>query len=660
MKDSRRVRNIVRIIIILAGGILTAALGLACYLFSFAEPLQRLSYDLPFRVRGAIETPEAVLVYLDDQSTEQLQQSDIWDRGLHTKLLDRLTRDKARLVFYDIVFNQPSSDSATDTAFAEGIKRQGNVILGAALDRTEQAGIRQERVIPPIKLLRNAAAGWGLLVLRPIDPDYGVRQIDRGTPDVPTATWRGAEVLGIRNTFGPQEPPRWINYYGPSDTFTSVNFARAVEPAGVPPDFFKNRIVLIGGRSALGYRGSRRDEFLTPYGDFSPGLEIHATILLNLLHHEWLTRIPPQREIAIVATIGLVVGIGLSLMRPSFALVVALLTIAALTAIECNLIWQHRLWFGWLVPAAVEIPYGLVWSVGSQYLLESKRRKQLRRAFGYYLSPEMADRIANSDFDLSPGGKVVEVTVVFTDLENFTTLSENLDPREVSKILTDYFSQTTRCILENRGTIIKYVGDAVFAAWGAPLEEPAHALRAAETACRLRSLTELEVRGVKLRTRVGIHSGPGLAGNLGSAYRFDYTVIGDAVNLASRLESLNKYLHTQVLISDAVYGQLGDRFVTRRLGEFLVAGKTRSVILHELYCSRSDLRGNWDWITVFEEGVKRFQMKDFDAARHAMDRTREMRDGRDGPAEFYLRKITTLQANGCGDDWKGVLEFSEK
>jgi adenylate cyclase len=648
------------VIIVLAGGILTAAIGLSCHLFSFAEPLQRLSYDLPFRARGTIATSEAVLVYLDDQSTTELHQGDTWDRTLHTKLLDRLTREKARLVFYDIVFDTPSSDPATDLTFAEAIKRQGTVILGAAFDVTDQAGVRQERVLPPIKPLRKAAAGWGLLVLRPLDPDYGVRQIYLGTPELPTTTWRAAEILGTRDALGPQETPRWINYYGPRDTFTSVNFARAIEPTGVPPDFFKNQIVLIGGRSALGYRGSRRDEFATPYGDFSPGLEIHATILLNLLHHEWLTRIPPHLEMAIIILVGLLAGIGLSLLRPSFALIAALLAIAALTAIECNLVWQHRLWFGWLVPAAVEIPYALVWSFGSQYLRESKRRKQLRRAFGFYLSPEMADRIANSDFDLSPGGKVVEVTVVFTDLENFTALSENLDPAEVSKILTDYFSQTTRCILENRGTIIKYVGDAVFAAWGAPLEEPAHALRAAETACRLRSLTELEVRGVKLRTRVGIHSGPGLAGNLGSAYRFDYTVIGDAVNLASRLESLNKYLHTQVLISDAVCNQLGDRFVTRRLGEFLVAGKTRSVILHELYCPRSDVSANWDWITVFEEGVKRFQVKDFGAARQAMDRTREMRDGRDGPAEFYLRKITTLEANGCGDDWKGVLEFTEK
>ena len=129
---------------------------------------------------------------------------------------------------------------------------------------------------------------------------------------------------------------------------------------------------------------------------------------------------------------------------------------------------------------------------------------------------------------------MVDVTIIFTDLESFTSISENLDPAEVSEILTSYFGQTTKCILENKGTIIKYIGDAVFAAWGAPIDDPHHAIRAVETACDLRCLSELVVHGKTLRTRVGIHSGKVLAGNLGSTYRFDYTMIGDAVNFASR------------------------------------------------------------------------------------------------------------------------------
>jgi adenylate cyclase len=245
-------------------------------------------------------------------------------------------------------------------------------------------------------------------------------------------------------------------------------------------------------------------------------------------------------------------------------------------------------------------------------------------------------------------------------LENFTTLSENLDPGEVSSILIAYFEQTTRCILENKGTIIKYVGDAVMAAWGAPIDEPAHAMRAAEAACDLRCLSEMEVRGKKLRTRVGVNSGKVLAGNLGSSFRFDYTMIGDTTNFASRLESLNKYLSTQVLISDAVKEQLADRFVTRYLGEFRVAGKTKSVVIHELLCRCESQNGERAWIEVFEKGLGEFRAADFQAAEELMNQTRQLRGGSDGPAEFYLRKIAGLRQQERVPNWTGVIELSEK
>jgi adenylate cyclase len=663
-----RLRDVTRPLTVVAGSLLAIAAGFACLHYSFGEPLTRASYDLPFLWRATLETHEIVLVYLDDQSTKQLNQAidDKWNRELHVRLLDRLTRDEARLIFYDILFDTPATDAAGDTALAESLHRFGKTILGAALDIVQpMGGVKQERVIPPLKLLRKAAAGWGILAFKPVDADYGVRQLYPGTSDIASATWKAAEVLGAESTREPRESveQRWINYYGPANTFSSVNFAQALDPEGVPAGYFKNKIVMVGGRSAVGYLAKGQDEFGTPYSrgahQFTSGLEVHATILLNLLRGEWLTRMPEKWETAVLIIAGLIAG-ALSASRPLFAVAAALIVSLAIACFACWSVWHQHVWFDWLVPAAIQMPFGLAWSVGSQYLLESRRRKELRRAFGFYLSPQMADKIADSDFDLKPGGKLVDATVIFTDLENFTTLSENLDPAEVSEILTSYFGQTTKCILENKGTIIKYVGDAVFAAWGAPIDEPHHAMRAAETACDLRCLSELVVRGKTLRTRVGIHSGKVLAGNLGSSYRFDYTMIGDAVNFASRLESLNKYLHTQVLISDAVRQQIGDGFVTRELGEFRVAGKTQSVVIHELLCRCDAESGESVWIKVFEEGLGVFRAGEFAAAREYMDRTRELRAGNDGPAEFYLRKIAALEKNGRVENWTGVIELSEK
>jgi adenylate cyclase len=663
----RNARRFTRPLSVVAGSLLAIAAGFVCLNYSLAEALTRTSYDLPFIWRGNLDTHDIVLVYLDEESAKKLKQpiDDKWNRALHVALLERLKRDGARLTFFDIVFDTPSVDPASDEAFAAALQSNGKVILGATLEIVQpMGGVKQERVVPPIKVLRKAAAGWGTLAFNPVDADYGVRQLFPGS-DIPSATWKAAETLGADATREPRESAvqRWINYYGPKNTFSSVNFARALDPEGVPAGYFKDKIVFVGGRSTVGYLAAGRDEFGTPYSrrahQFTTGLEVHATILLNLLRQEWLTRMPRNSETMVIILAGLIAG-ALAAVRPSFAVAATLIVSFAIAGVACWSVWNQHVWFAWMVPAAIQMPLGLAWSVGSQYLLESRRRKELRRAFGFYLSPQMADKIADSDFDLTPGGKLIDVTVIFTDLESFTSITEDLDPTEVSEILTSYFGQTTKCILENKGTIIKYIGDAVFAAWGAPIDEPQHALRAAETACDLRCLSELVVHGKTLRTRVGIHSGKVLAGNLGSSYRFDYTMIGDAVNFASRLESLNKYLSTQVLISEAVRQQLGDGFVTRQLGEFRVAGKKQSVVIHELLCRCESESGEKSWIEVFEKGLAVFRKGEFAAARDYLNRTRQMRGGSDGPSEFYLRKISGLEANGLLEGWTGIVELSEK
>ena len=319
----RQIRHLTRGLTIIAGVLLAVLLGLACLRYSFAEPLLRLSYDLPFLWRAPLDTHEVVLIYIDEYSAKQLNQplDDVWNRALHAPLLDRLTDDKARLVFYDIVFDQPAGDPVADTAFAESIRKNGRVILGAALDLKERQGVRSESISPPIKLLRKAAAGWGILAFRPVDPDYGVRRMYFGNSVKATATWEAAKFLAApitrkaRDTLG----PHWVNYYGPRDSFSAVSIAQALAPNGVPPGFFKDKIVLIGGQLAIGGLQVGRDEFATPYSrsnrQFTPGVEIHATILLNLLRGDWLTRMTLTTETALIVVVGLLAG-GLAFLRP--------------------------------------------------------------------------------------------------------------------------------------------------------------------------------------------------------------------------------------------------------------------------------------------------------------------------------------------------------
>ncbi len=431
----------------------------------------------------------------------------------------------------------------------------------------------------------------------------------------------------------------------------------------MPAGYFKDRIVLVGGRVTIGYLGLGKDEFKTPYAlrgsGFSTGVEVHANILLNLLHGEWLTRLAPKRELLLVVVVGLLVGL-LGLIRPIFATLVAVSSALVLAAVAFWVVWHQRVWCNWLIPVGIEIPLGLIWSVGSQYYLESRRKNELRRAFGFYLSPQMAEQISNSDFDLTPGGRTVEATIMFTDLENFTTFSEQLAPAEVSKTLIDYFERTTRCILESKGTIVQYVGDAVMAGWNAPVDQPNHAILAVQAACDLRCLADIEMNGRRLRTRIGVNTGNVLAGNLGSSFRFDYSMIGDTTNFASRLESMNKFFGTQVLIAESTRLQLRDGFITRPLGEFRAKGKTKSVVIHELICRCEAEAGERQWIEVFAEGLRRFRTGDFSGGRELMRETQKLRGGSDGPAEFYLKTLGALEIAGRLEGWSGIVDLTEK
>lgn len=640
---------------------------------SAGEGLARLSYDLPFVVRGNAAPQNATLIYIDENSARALGQTGaIWDRKLHAQLLDQLAADKPRAIFFDVVFSDPSAEPGVDADLADAMKRNGNVFLGGALEsdagivNADGKRISAQRIIPPIAILRATAAGWGSIGFYPLDGDYGVRRISPGTETIPSAPWRVAVKLGanLEDTPEARFRMRWLNYYGPAGSFESIGFDRVVGDQHPAPGYFSDRIVVVGGRSTLAGLSLGKDDFRNPYSlvgnRFSTGAEIHLTALLNLLNGDWLTRLDAGRELWIAILTGVVLGGALPRFRPNIAALLAVLAALGIGLFACWLPGAHRVWFAWCVPVFVQVPVALIWAVGARYFLEERRRNALRDAFGHYLSPAIADRIADSDFNLKPGGSVVEATVLFTDLEGFTPLTEELrNPELMTQVLLKYFAQTTAPILQYEGTVINFVGDAVTAVWGAPLAEPDHARKAALAAWILHQSARIEVDGHKLRTRVGLHTGRVLAGNVGSEERFDYAVVGDPVNFASRLEGLNKHFGTNVLISDAIRQKLGDEFVARRLGEFRVVGKKDSCVIHEFLGPASEVVRE-SWCEVFENGVEAFRRGDLAEAERKMHETLSLRDGGDGPAHFYLARIAILRSAPLPPDWNGIVEFSGK
>lgn len=654
---------------VIAGAVLTVFAGFLLEQ-NPGEGLARTSYDLPFN-RSLYKSPpppnELIMVYLDGDVKRNLGQppDQPLDRHFYTLLLDRLTREKAKLVFFDILFDEPSPNRAVDQQFAGAIQKMGHVVLVSGWDQNQQENSQADILVPPTAILSSVADSGSAKC--PIDPDYAIRRLAVGDKDQPSAGWVAACLLGATVTNQTQSSltGAWINFYCPPGQLRSVNLDHAIATNGLPDGYFANKIVVIGARPQIGVAGDKREVFHSPYSMFgwsdATGPAVQGFNLLNLLRGDWLNRMATGWEIGMVISWGVILAIVLMFLRPWPATLCALgcLIVVGLIASYSQL--HLHVWFNWLIPAAVQPAIALIWSVGYQFIVADRRRRQLRRAFGSYLSPYMADQIAASKFDLELGGQEVEASVMFTDLEGFTKMSESLPPSEVSKILTTYFNQTTSVILQEDGTIIKYIGDAVMAVWGAPLPEKRHAQRAVLAAWGMSQAGKQEVIGRRLRTRIGVNTGTVLSGNLGSDFRFDYTCIGDTTNFAARLEGLNKYLGTDILISEYTAQQLDGGIKLRPLGRFIVAGKQKAVGIFEVLGLAKDFPQDPSWFTEFAAAMEKFQRGELEAAEQMFRQVIALHDGKDGPAHFYLQYITKAIAKPerC-EGWDGAVRLDEK
>jgi adenylate cyclase len=261
---------------------------------------------------------------------------------------------------------------------------------------------------------------------------------------------------------------------------------------------------------------------------------------------------------------------------------------------------------------------------------------------------------------LKPGAEKQMLTLFFSDIANFTSLSEGLDSDALAKLMNEYFEvAVSLCIHKTDGTVVKYIGDAIFAFWNAPELQPDHQLRACEAALRFRERGTHLIDGKTLCTRIGLHTGVANVGNFGSLERVDYTALGESVNLASRLEGLNKYLDTDCLLSGSTKEGLGDRLVTRALGLFQLKGFEKPVEVHELVGWPEQAEATCPWRTAFAEALNHFRKGKLTEAAEGFRRTLKLRPT-DGPAKFYLTRLEEFRNQSLPEDWSGEIELKEK
>ncbi|GAX62656.1 adenylate cyclase, family 3 [Candidatus Scalindua japonica] len=452
-----------------------------------------------------------------------------------------------------------------------------------------------------------------------------------------------------------------INYCGPESTFKYFSFCDVIE-GKVSPDAFNNKIVFLGA-TAFGLG----DYIATPFSSQTPGVEKHATITENILHEKFVVRGEWEvlHDIIAIICISLVMGIVLPLLPSIWGAVASIFLWAGYYYYVYERFVNDGTWLNVTYPGiTIIICFSSI--ILYRFMSEEKLRKGVKTAFENFMDPKVVHEILKEPEDIKLGGEEREVTVYFSDIEKFSSISEKLKPSELIELLNEYLSEMTDQILGYGGFLDKYIGDAIVAAFGTPLEQPDHALKAClasidnqKRICELNTKFKKEGR-LQIKARIGLNTGRVLVGNVGSTNRLSYTVIGDEVNLGARLEAANKYYGTYTMISERTYELASDHIEARELDMIRVIGKKKPVKVYELIGRKGEIsNAKRIVLELYEEGLIAYKKKEW---QNAIDMFQKavVKVPHDGPALTYLERCKAYTQNPPPENWDGVYILTEK
>lgn len=458
----------------------------------------------------------------------------------------------------------------------------------------------------------------------------------------------------------------YLNFYGPAGTIRTLPYYRMIaDPIEAEPlPDLKGKAVFVGQTES--YWPKAKDGFFTVYANEASvdisGVEIAATAFANLLEDK---RVEP---LSVAAQMGLVFGWGMAMALVSYQLPAAsaaaggfFLSVAYLFGALVRF-KATGAWFPIVIPLFAMWPAAFVTALIWKYRTVSRERRTIRQAFGYYLPNQVVDQLARNIDAIHAERQVVYSICLFTDAEKYTRLSESMDPESLTALMNRYYSAIFRPIRENGGVVLQVIGDSVLSLWTASHPDPDLRAKACRAALGVSEAVERFNRDTdtpSLPTRIGMHAGDVVLGNIGAMDHFEYRPVGDIVNTASRLEGLNKYLRTRILASDAVVADLAGPS-TRYVGRFVFVGKTRPVKVYELAPSMEteDLRRRTLW-RHFQEGLAAFENRAWDRAGRAFEKAGSGSDA-DGPSAFYLRQCHRYRQTPPGRDWDGAIHLHRK
>jgi adenylate cyclase len=454
-----------------------------------------------------------------------------------------------------------------------------------------------------------------------------------------------------------------VRNYARFSAFNVIQSFQALQEGSKPiysPQVFRNKIVFVGFTAPGLF-----DLKPTPISSVNPGMAIHATLVANLLHKNFRLRISPSAALILAAGVAVSMGITVMLVPSLWQLALITLSYAGGLLLFIVLAFRQNTWVdGILLIASLSLTFAM--STAFSYATEGRQRRLIKQVFSHYMSDLLIHDLLRHPDKLRLGGEKRVLTVLFSDLAGFTSLSEKLAPEEVVTLLNRYLTAMTDIILASGGLIDKYEGDAIMAFWGAPLPQEDHATRACLAALDSQNrLAELRQEFMRMglppvHARIGINTGEMIIGNMGSNQRFDFTVIGDSVNLASRLEGAGKEYGTRIIISEDTYHPASNQVEARELDLLRVKGKEMPVRIYELLSRQGELDEKTQKVRDhFAEGLNRYRKQEWSEAISFFQRILALTP-EDGPAQTFITRCQQFMLAPPPAPWDGVYRLTSK
>ncbi len=666
---------------------------------------------------GREPASEKTIMILLDQNSLDWAQAVLgvgwpWPREIYSSIADFCGRQGARALGFDVLFSEPSAYGVQDdqrfaSALAVFGKSAASVSLShfygkdqswpkaAPMPNFKTTGLTELKKIalaggfifphagfPIPEIARSASVLCNASI--PPDPDSIYRRIPfislfddqvlpglglgmllAAAPDIGIRAEKGRVIIGDTRIPVDKQGRAVLRYQGRAAELKSFSAASVIQselrlrrgesPTIKDPDAFRDKYVFFGF-SAPGLF----DNHPAPHDSNFPGVAIHMTWLDNFLEKQFMKKTSFAFDFAFILLLCLLAAATIFLFPepgPGVGIGIAFLSIPILTGMAA---YPGGIWTPIVLPQ-LSLALTLAGGFIINYATEGRKKRFIKAAFKQYLSPHVIEQLIQNPEKLRLGGERRELSIMFSDIQGFTSISEKLDPEALTNFLNEYLSIMTDIIQSEGGTIDKYEGDAVIAFWNAPIAFEDHAARSVGAAltCRQR-LSEMKTRfrqqtGSDIFTRIGINTGFAVVGNMGSKTRFDFTMIGDAVNLAARLESANKIFGTSLMVSESTRRQAGDVFAFRNLGKIRVKGRKEPVTVYEPFFHH-DYENSLARLEIFASGRLAFCRGDFADCLRILSPIRDS----DPAADAYAGRAEKINDRPLPEAWEGVWEMTEK